>query len=240
MPRGVDELEAVRIFFKEKRICEASGFEIPGDLRDEEEERGAHVRKAGLAIKRLRDKFGSAWVPSKRPSSAQDLRLLRETAVDRIIRGKDRVEREDLGRVVCDSGMARRKESAEDGGKVAKPLQASDVPGAVTSDVAARLHARAGEMVFSRGEDVGSGIRWAPASLRDDLARAVGSNAKVNASGESGRDRTTLPVVVKSMCDALVDQVHSAVMALAARGRIGYAVFVAGDCAEVSVGCGTG
>lgn len=68
---------------------------------------------------------------------------------------------------------------------------------------------------------MGAGIRWAPASLRDDLARAVGSNAKVNASGECARDRITLPAVVRTMCDTLVDQVQSTLMALAAEDESG-------------------
>lgn len=115
----------------------------------------------------------------------------------------------------------RNSQAGDDGGRIAKPLPAGEVPGAVTSDVAARLHARACELSFNRGDEVGAGIRWAPASLRADLARAVGSNAKVNASGESGRERTTLPVIVKSMCDALVDQVQAALMALSAEDESG-------------------
>ncbi|KAL3931544.1 MAG: hypothetical protein SGPRY_001078 [Prymnesium sp.] len=156
--------------------------------------------------------LGNPWDESDAPIAERSWRAI----IVGFVGGKFADKNKEVQVVVC-QGVDK-----EDGGKLAKPLPAGDVPGAVTSDVAVRLHARASELAFERGGDVGAGNRWAPASLREDLARAVGSNAtKVDASGECGREHTTLPVVVKSMCDTLVDRVQSAIMALAAEDESG-------------------
>lgn len=71
--------------------------------------------------------------------------------------------------------------------------------GAVTADVAERLHRQAAAIPSASAGDVGAGIRMAPEELREDLARAVGSNGRVDATGERSQLRTTLPAAVKRL-----------------------------------------
>lgn len=54
----------------------------------------------------------------------------------------------------------------------------------------------------------------APESLRDDLARAVGSDGRVDATGERSHVRTTLPAPVKRMGAALTDSVQQSLLVL--------------------------
>lgn len=56
--------------------------------------------------------------------------------------------------------------------------------GAVTADEAERPHRQAAAITSMGASDVDAGIRMAPESLRDDLAWAVGSNGRVDATGE--------------------------------------------------------
>lgn len=114
------------------------------------------------------------------------------------------------------------RESSEGlGGSGAKPLSAEHLPRAFSSDVAARLHSRSASVRFQPGDDVGDGLRAAPASLRDDLARAIGSNGRIDAAGEVGRERATIPLLVKHMRAAFLDQVQSALMAVPSEDESG-------------------
>lgn len=107
------------------------------------------------------------------------------------------------------------------GGSGAKLLAVEHMQGAFSSDVAARIHTRASLVRFQPGGDVGDGLRAVPASLRDDLARAMGSNGRIDAAGEVGRERTTLPLVVKHVRAALLDQVQAALMAVPSEDESG-------------------
>lgn len=145
--------------------------------------------------------------------SMADLRELREIVDDAL------VQKQYGGRAAEPSGVRQaevvdldKESGGANSGSGAKPLAVEHVTGAFSSDVAARIHARSAAAHFRPGEDVGDGLRGAPASLRDHLARAVGSNGRIDASGEVGRDRTTIPLVVKHTRAALVDQVRSALV----------------------------
>ncbi|KAL3931644.1 MAG: hypothetical protein SGPRY_001038 [Prymnesium sp.] len=105
----------------------------------------------------------------------------------------------------------------------AAPLAMEVQPGAVSADLAERLHeaARAGQLQFALGGDVGAGIRMVPEHLQADLARAVGSNGRVDAAGECIADRVSLPGPVRCMCSTLVSQVQRAVRDLPAEDEAG-------------------
>ena len=54
----------------------------------------------------------------------------------------------------------------------------------------------------------------APESLRDDLVRAVGSNGRVDVTGERSHVRTALPAAVKRMGAAFTDSVQQCLLEL--------------------------
>ncbi|KAL3898629.1 MAG: hypothetical protein SGPRY_012804 [Prymnesium sp.] len=103
------------------------------------------------------------------------------------------------------------------------PLPADAQPGAVSADVAERLHeaARAGQIQVAPGGDVGAGIRMVTEQLRADLARAVGSNGRVDAAGDHLADRASPPSTVRYMCSTLVSQVQRALRDLPANDEAG-------------------
>ena len=100
------------------------------------------------------------------------------------------------------------REGDRNGGKGgAKPLAKEYVFGAVASDVVARLHEAEmrvpPQIEFRQGDDVGAGIRMVPAQIRADLARAIGSNGRVDAAGEQCYTRTSIPRSTQRMAAAL-------------------------------------
>lgn len=87
--------------------------------------------------------------------------------------------------------------------------------------MAERLHKQAAAIPSAGAGDVGAGLRMAPDSLRDDLARAVGSNGKVDAAGERSQVRTTLPASVKRLGASLTDSVQQSLLELPASDESG-------------------
>lgn len=186
---------AIRTFFKKARIPEAAQYVRPEDLEDDEEMRAMQI-EAGYAVRRLRRVAGGDEWPSIRVQSLEELRERRERLDDLLVqRGKAGGGGEPLegtGKEVMDFFF---EADCRGGGSSngAKPLAVEHLPGAFSSDVAARLRARAAAVSCQLGGDVGDGLRTAPASaLRDDLARAVGSNGREDAAGVLGRERTTI------------------------------------------------
>ncbi|KAL3914982.1 MAG: hypothetical protein SGPRY_007422 [Prymnesium sp.] len=80
--------------------------------------------------------------------------------------------------------------------------------GAVSSDVAERLHQQAAAIPSAASGDVEAGIRMAPESLRDDLVRAVGSTGRVDAADESGQQYVNPPAVRKLAAAAVTGQLR--------------------------------
>ncbi|KAL3917732.1 MAG: hypothetical protein SGPRY_006286 [Prymnesium sp.] len=119
-------------------------------------------------------------------------------------------------------GVSRRADSftlpASSGEKEAlsgaAALSAELQLGPVAADVAERLHQQAAAIPALHPGDVGTGIRMAPEALREDLIRAVGSNGRVDATGERSHTRTTLPASVKRMGAALTDSVQQCLLGL--------------------------
>lgn len=109
----------------------------------------------------------------------------------------------------------------KDGLSGAAALSAEQQLGAVGPDVAERLHRHAAAIQLSASGDVGAGVRMAPEFLREDLIRAVGSNGRVDATGERSQFRTTLPATVKRMGAALADSVQQCLMELPASDESG-------------------
>lgn len=144
-----------------------------------------------------------------------ELRELREEIDDALVKRQcgDRVG-EPRGRRLAEMVDLDKETASLGGSSGAKPLAVEYVLGAISSDIAiaARIHERASSVVFQQGEDVGDGLRAEPASFRDDLACAVrvrGSNGRIDAAGEVGRERSTMPLVVKHRRAALLDEVEA-------------------------------
>ena len=103
----------------------------------------------------------------------------------------------------------------------AAALSSEQQLGAVTADVAERLHRQAAAIASVDARDVDAGIRMAPETLRDDLARAVGSNGRVDAAGERSQSRTSLPYMVKRLGASLTDSVQQSLLDLPASDESG-------------------
>ena len=220
-PRGVVASEAIRAFFKSARIREAAAFEVPEDL-DDEEEAEAHELAASLAVKRLKALVGASWTPRERPRSLAELRLLRVEVEDLVARRRATGEAPPRETIRLDAGG----EGERSGGKAgAKPLAKEFVFGAVASDVVARLHEAEAQVPpqidFRQGDDVGAGIRMVPAQIRADLARAIGSNGRVDAAGEQCYTRTSIPRSTQRMAAALAESVQTALRAVTAGDESG-------------------
>ncbi|KAL3904410.1 MAG: hypothetical protein SGPRY_011294 [Prymnesium sp.] len=199
------ESEAIRAFFKSGKVREAAFFELPEDL-DDEEEAEAHELAASLAVKRLKARVGASWVPKERLQSLAELRLLR---VEEAVR------------------LDAEREGERSGGKGgAKPLAKEFVFGAVASDVVARLHEAEmrvpPQVEFRQGDDVGAGVRMVPDQIRADLARAIGSNGRVDAAGEQCYTRTSIPrSTSQRTAAALAESVQIALRAVTAGDESG-------------------
>ena len=140
---------------------------------------------------------------------------MREEVVDIISRGAAQQERAQKGpgltpSVTVEEGAKEDREAPSGAAALSIELQV----GAVAADVAERLHHQAAAIKMTEAGDVGAGMRMAPESLRDDLARAVSSNGRVDATGERSQMRTSLPAVVKRMGASLTDSVQQCLLEL--------------------------
>lgn len=227
VPRSVSPQDSIDILFKSKKVAEAADFEHseeeegPGAMR-------AKVTRAGLEIRRLREACGEGWPATSRLKDIECVYEWREPVIDAVTRAGKRQQqqtpatrqlaspatqwlegRRDMTPALTstpaggDTGALITQHAGESvRGRVlsagAAPLPVEAQPGAVSADVAERLHeaARAGQIQTASGGDVGSGIRMVPEELQADLARAVGSNGRVDAAGEFFADRVSLPRTV--------------------------------------------
>lgn len=174
--------------------------------------------------------LGDQWPLGNKPISTDALREAREEVIERLPLAKEAAEHTTRCGVTRDlfdarraSGEAPNGQSAgeKESGSGAAALSAEVQPGAVSADVAERLWAQASTLSFSEGGEVGAGVRAAPENMRKDLARAVGSNARVDAAGERAVSRTSLPGVVKRMCVALVSAVQRTLTRIPVRDDVG-------------------
>lgn len=187
---------------------------------DEPDESEAYMRRAGKAVARLRDTLGDAWPLRRRPKDMTELRFMRDDILEALGAGRGAVPRP--ARQAAHGGSST--EVAEDGGGTesgsgAAQLSASQQPGSVSMEVAYRLHGAAAQLRFEEGGDVGAGLAAAPEHVRDDLARALASNMRVDAAGERSANRNSLPAVVRRMCAALVASVQDALIEVVERDQ---------------------
>ena len=226
-PPGLEAGEAVKIFFKSQLVQEASSFTIPDDF-DDEDEREAYLERAGRAMIRLKESYGCEWMRGAKPRDKPALRSMREELVDLISRGAAGHGGQGRGvDAVCRSlQWSGAQEPTQVSGERDTLSGAAALPGeqqlgAVAADVAERLHRQAAAIPPPSAGDVGAGLRMAPDSLRDDLARAVGSNGRVDATGERSQNRTTLPAAVKRLGASLTDSVQQSLLDLPASDESG-------------------
>lgn len=161
-----------------------------------------------LALQRLTAKIGEGWLRQP-PRSTLDLQMMRERVIDLISQPtpqkknphKRKREASPPGSESdSDDGITRARFTA-----LTPELQA----GAVSSGVAKRLHKGAARIAFTpatgRARDA---LNGAPPHLRMDLARAIGSNGRVDAPGEKQPKLASLPIPVREMHAALVGRVQ--------------------------------
>ena len=97
-PASMSTSEAVRVFFKPRQIQEASSYSIPDDF-DDEDEREAYRERAGRALLRLKEAYGSEWIRGDRPKDERALRSMREEVIDIASRCAARLSRGEGERV---------------------------------------------------------------------------------------------------------------------------------------------
>jgi len=207
-PPTITKLEAAAILFKEAVLRDAVGVPEPPAEIDTEEVAAMEFRYS-KALKRLREKVPEGWVPAKKPKTTADLRMVREAALEALWSKSSTAPA--LG-----DARAARADGEQLSSTPASALTPQVQARAVSADVAARLHAHAAEisLPMTAGSDVGAGVRMAPAHLRDDLARAVCSNGKVDAAGEQQASRTKLPAVAQRAWRVHAVGVQEALMAV--------------------------
>ncbi|KAL1519650.1 hypothetical protein AB1Y20_023161 [Prymnesium parvum] len=246
-PSGVAPLEVARLFFKVRELAEAASFVLPEDL-DEPSERLAYEERAGRAFQRLREMCEDYWPTEReRPRDLTEVRQLRERILDVVCARGARDQRRptrggaDDAQLLAGPASGYHLQLDRDGGSGEKALPPEVRPLAVGADVAERLHRRERALPeVERHGDVGAGIRAAPEDLRDDLARAVGSNGRVDAAGERRAERRTLPSKVKRMNDALVSRVQRALLQTAAGDKSGSQYMAPETAAKLAASAVTG
>lgn len=129
---------------------------MPDDL-DNEEEQEAYRERVGRALARLKETYGSEWIRGTRPKDERALKCMREEVIDIISRWNNRQTSREGG----SSGERSRALdsfaplSAASGDKYnlsgAAALSTELQIGAVSADVAERLHQQAAEIRGGRG-----------------------------------------------------------------------------------------
>lgn len=226
-PAGMRASQVAKVLFSNPTLSKAAQYdECEPESGDDGE--GVAQRRTAFAVRRLTAMYGTSWIPDEPVASAADLRNVREHAAHLVAsRGAGTMVASGSGAQLAQgchgagpsSNQGRPIDVDADDRTVtlstgAAPLASEQQVGAVLPDVVERLHAHGAQLAYTPGEDVGAGIRSAPENLRTDLARAVGSNGKVDATGERKSTRCTMPSVVMRMYSTLVEEVHEALRML--------------------------
>jgi hypothetical protein len=215
VPAGMDQLEAARIFFDNKKVQEAAACEeVPAAIPDGYHE--AMVMRYTKAFDRLCDKVGRDWLPSTKVLSAIELHLLREDVIHIILSGQANGE---TGNEEQQGGRGDEKLKPDKGLDLAQAAEA------VPAVVASRLHGAATQLAALWGQHRENLERTLPAiqdaKLRTDLARALVSNGKVDAEGETLINRKSLPPIVHVMRRSLIEVVKKTLEAVPAADESG-------------------
>ncbi|KAL1496327.1 hypothetical protein AB1Y20_016284 [Prymnesium parvum] len=227
-PAGMRASQVARVLFSNPTLAKAAQYD---EQEPESGDDGENVaqRRAAFAVRRLTTMCGTSWIPGEPVASAAELRNVREHAAHLVASrssgaGVDAPVSTQLAlrhAAGPSSSQSRPIDVDADERTVtlstgAAALAPEQQVGAVLPDVVERLHEHSASLAYSHGGDVGAGIRSAPENLRADLARAVGSNGKVDAPGERKATRCTMPSVVVRMHRTLVEEVHDALRRLPA------------------------
>jgi hypothetical protein len=215
VPAGMDQLEAARIFFDSKKIQEvATCEEVPAVIFDGYRE--ALIMRYVRAFDRLCTQIGKDWLPTSRLLSAIELHLLREDVIHIILSGYG-------GRAAPEAGQQLGREETRL--KPDKGLDLAQAAEAVPAVVAERLHSAAPRLQAMWDEHREDLERALPAlhedKIRADLARALVSNGKVDAEGETLVQRKSLPPIAHVMRRALIELVKGALEAVPAADESG-------------------
>jgi len=222
-PAGWKASQVARVLFSDPLLSEAATYAARPQGDSDSDPDDVAQQRVAFAVRRLKAISGVDWIPKEQVSSKRALQTVREQVFHLIASGPPG-RRRDAGqaqpqmshalvpadpmrRVLVDVEAPEPVVTLSTG---APDLASEFKAGAALPDVVERLHAGSGLLTFASGDDVGAGIRSAPEHLRLDLARAVGSNGRVDAAGERASSQNSMPSVVARMTRALVLEVKEA------------------------------
>ena len=187
-------LQTVRLFFDEASVRELAGCaEVPPESVTAGHEARYTGRYTG-AIQRLILIVGDAWVPPRPPRHEAALEEVVE-AVFELVRAHGAAGARPGAAAGATKSNVSQGVFDDDDEKVYKPgvvMEADQALDAVPSAVAASLYAGRAGLPASVDDPVIAMRSVSDAVLRQDLARAVGSNGKVDAPGETANSRRNL------------------------------------------------
>ena len=187
-------LQTVRLFFDEASVRELAGCaEVPPESVTAGHEARYTGRYTG-AIQRLILIVGDDWVPPRPPRHEAALEEVVE-AVFELVRAHGAASTRPGAAAGATKSSVSQGVFDDDDGNVSKPgvvMEADQALDAVPSAVAASLYAGRVGLPASVDDPVIAMRAVSDAVLRQDLARAVGSNGKVDAPGETAASRRNL------------------------------------------------
>ena len=255
-PPGLTYLEALRIFFAEKRVRDAAECDpVPSHVPESDLRRT--LARYDRVFDILDSNIGDAYRTSDyAPTSISELEDMAEEAQHlacRLLSGA-RFARLDGGAPPSRRTSLPPPEISAPGGRLPfetlnrKPsegLSGSKQAGAIAPAVAERLHARTDAIggAYDRvvtadpAASAGDVIGECPSDIREDLRRAVMSNALVDGPGESRSDRTSLPAPAHALRRTSVREVETALRAVTNADQTGEAMVDPDEAASLAAAC---
>ena len=218
-PPGVEVLFAARVFFEADHLREVAGCaHVPPEIQPADEMR--MQARYGLAARAVLSRAPRGWVEARAaPDSLDDLAVFSEELAS------------ELKHATVPQAPTVTAPVLEKEGKPAEALAPAAREHAVSPDVAMRLHTNAAAIPLA---EEGFAVAAAPEHLRLDLERAVRSNGKVDAAGETAPHRKSLPARVHSMRSACEQRVEAALAEVAVSDVSGQAAFPSGATLELA------
>ena len=232
-------LETARILFEEPSVrAAAQTEELPSAVAAAGREWRFELR-ANNALHDLLQTIGRSLVPAKPPKNEMELQMVAENIYDAVRKLKRTANSGGggggggggaggggaHGGGVGLGGSASRDEDADLDRKPDPPLDAKASQAAVRAATAASLAAGADGIKAAwdaTGKDPVKAMRGvSDQGLRDELSRAVASNGKVYAPGETQLKRRHLPPIVHEMRGAMLELVVEALLACVDADRAG-------------------
>ncbi|KAL3925836.1 MAG: hypothetical protein SGPRY_003558 [Prymnesium sp.] len=240
-PPNTSLIEVAKIFFSNSTIRSVAKLDDAIQDSVHTDEIPAMALRYGFALQRLILAVGDKWLSPSPPESLAALRVLREVLLDQLS-SQPYVSPSSSGPVEHKIKRPRDHPSSSESDDEPDDSQARHVAktpdaqvGAVSSEVARRLNKRAAHIHFEPHERVRDGILRAPADLRWDLARAIGSMGKVDApvEDESGLMYLTPAVARKLASAAVAGQIKLSDFLAASRSLMGSAASDKGSLDEL-------